>query len=140
MRKIDIQTALPHRKPMLLIDEAGVDDEGNALGFYTVTGDEFFLKGHFPGNPIVPGVILCEMMAQTCGVLLSDATKGKTPFFTSLDKVRFKNPVLPGDRIEFRCEIIKSKPPFYFAKGKGFVLNKLCIQGEFSFALVDPGV
>ncbi len=140
MRKIDIESVLPHRKPMLLIDEAYVDGKGKALGVYTVTGDEYFVKGHFPENPIVPGVILCEMMAQTCGALLSDTSMGKTPFFTSLDNVRFKNPVKPGDRIEFQCEIIKSKPPFYFAKGKGFVLDKLCVQGEFSFAVIDRGV
>lgn len=137
MRQIDIQSVLPHRKPMLLVDEAFIDEAGKALGVYTVRGDEFFLQGHFPGNPVVPGVILCEMMAQTCGVLLADTVEGKTPFFTSLDQVRFKNPVKPGDRIEFHCEITKSKAPFFFAKGKGLVSGKLCVQGEFSFALVD---
>lgn len=136
MQQLDIEKILPHRKPMLLIDEALVTEEGKAIGRYTVRGNEFFLQGHFPNNPVVPGVILCEMMAQTCGVLISEKAEGKTPFFTSLNKVRFKNPVKPGETIEFHCEIIKIKSPFYFAKGKGFVSGKLSVEGEFSFALI----
>ncbi|MGI6727832.1 MAG: 3-hydroxyacyl-ACP dehydratase FabZ [Anaerovoracaceae bacterium] len=136
MQQSDLEKILPHRKPMLLIDEAFIEEEGKAIGRYTVQGDEFFLQGHFPDNPVVPGVILCEMMAQTCGVLMSKRSEGKTPFFTSLNKVRFKNPVRPGETIEFHCEIAKTKPPFFFAKGKGFVLGKLCVEGEFSFALI----
>jgi 3-hydroxyacyl-[acyl-carrier-protein] dehydratase len=121
---------------MLLVDEAEVGEDGSAVGRYTVKGDEFFLQGHFPGNPVVPGVILCEMMAQTCAVLLAGQSGGKTPFFTSLNNVRFKNVVKPGDTVEFRCAITKSRPPFYFAEGKGFVGGKLSVQGEFSFALM----
>ena len=136
MNRAEIEMILPHRAPMLLVDEAVIDADGNAVGYYTVTGEEFFLQGHFPGNPVVPGVILCEMMAQTCAVLLSGKGQGKTPYFTSLDKVRFKNPVLPGNKIEFHCHITKSRAPFYFAKGQGFVAGKLCVEGEFSFALM----
>ncbi|HPZ59678.1 MAG TPA: 3-hydroxyacyl-ACP dehydratase FabZ [Bacillota bacterium] len=136
MKVQDLEKILPHRKPMLLLDEAKVDESGKAIGIYNVKGDEFFLQGHFPGNPVVPGVILCEMMAQTCAVLFSQDVKDKNPYYTSLDKVRFRNPVKPGDRVTFECEIIKAKPPFVFAKGKGFVEGKLCIQGEFSFALI----
>ena len=121
---------------MLLIDEASVDVKGKAIGKYDVKGDEFFLQGHFPGNPVVPGVILCEMMAQTCAVLLSVSNEDKTPYFTSLNKVRFKNVVKPGDSIVFECKIIKERPPFFFAKGKGSVSNKVCVEGEFSFALM----
>lgn len=137
MERADLEKILPHRKPMLLVDEADINVDGNAVGRYTVQGDEFFLQGHFPGNPVVPGVILCEMMAQTCAVLLSVNSEGKTPYYTSLDKVRFKHVVKPGDTIEFLCEIIKMKPPFYFARGKGIVSGKRCIEGEFSFALID---
>ncbi|MGI6733170.1 MAG: 3-hydroxyacyl-ACP dehydratase FabZ [Anaerovoracaceae bacterium] len=136
MNVADLEKILPHRKPMLLLDEADIDESGKAVGVYNVRGDEFFLQGHFPGNPVVPGVILCEMMAQTCGVLLSKEAKDKTPYYTSLDNVRFRNPVKPGDQVIFECEIIKTKPPFVFAKGKGYVEGKLCIQGEFSFALI----
>jgi 3-hydroxyacyl-[acyl-carrier-protein] dehydratase len=136
MKIDDLEKILPHRKPMLLLDEADIDESGKAVGIYNVRGNEFFLQGHFPGNPVVPGVILCEMMAQTCGVLLSKESEDKTPYYTSLDKVRFRNPVKPGDRVKFECEIIKTKPPFVFAEGKGYVEGKLCIQGEFSFALI----
>ena len=136
MKTEDLEKILPHRKPMLLLDDAGIDESGRGVGIYNVRGDEFFLQGHFPGNPVVPGVILCEMMAQTCAVLLSTDAQGKTPYYTSLDKVRFRNPVKPGDQVKFLCEITKSKPPFIFAKGKGYVDEKLCIQGEYSCALV----
>ncbi len=130
-----IKNILPHREPMLLVDEAYVRDD-KAFGKFHIKGDEWFLGGHFPDNPIVPGVIQCEIMAQTCCVLLAEKAAGLTPYFTSLDKVRFKNKVRPGDTMELECEIIKVKEPFYFAKGKGCVNGKICITGEFSFALV----
>lgn len=119
MKVEDLEKILPHRKPMLLLDEAKVDESGKAIGIYNVKGDEFFLQGHFPGNPVVPGVVLCEMMAQTCAVLLSQDAKDKTPYYTSLDKVRFRNPVKPGDRVTFECEIIRAKPPLFSPGGKG---------------------
>ena len=135
MNQEEIKKILPHRAPMLLVEEAEMRSDGTAVGYYTVKGDEFFLQGHFPGNPIVPGVIQLEMMAQTCAVLLA-GEKASQPLYTGLDKVRFKGKVVPGDTLRFECRIIKSKKPFYFAEGKGYVGEKLCVQGEFSFALV----
>lgn len=135
MIRSQIQQILPHREPMLLLDEVEAIEDGKAHGRYTIRGDEWFLQGHFPGNPVVPGVIQCEMMAQTCCVLVGET--GKTPLFSGIERVRFKNPVHPGDTLEFICSLEKVKGPFYFAKGQGSVSGKLCVTGEFSFALVD---
>lgn len=137
MNKEELKKILPHREPMLLLDHARINEEGNAVGNYEIKGDEFFLKGHFPGNPVVPGIVLCEMMAQTCGVLLAGETEGKTPYYTGIDKVKFRTVVKPGDRVEFTCQILKRRGPFIFASGSGYVGDKLCISGEFSFALID---
>lgn len=136
MNSEQIQQILPHRDAMLLIDEAEVVD-GVAHGRKTITGDEWFLKGHFPGNPVVPGVILCEIMAQSACVLLAEGqTAGMTPYFTGLDRVKFKHPVKPGDVFETECVITKSKAAFYFASGKGYVNGQLCVSADFSFALI----
>lgn len=143
MNKEEIKKIIPHREPMLLVDEAGVVEENKAEGFYKVKGDEWFLQGHFPGNPVVPGVILCEIMAQTCCVLLheectekNDEKEMPTPYFTGLNNVKFRNPVKPGDVLKLECSIDRIKEPFYFAKGKGSVNGKVCVSAEFSFALV----
>jgi 3-hydroxyacyl-[acyl-carrier-protein] dehydratase len=132
-----IKEIIPHREPMLLIDSARLTGENRAESFYHVRGDEWFLQGHFPGKPVVPGVILCEIMAQSCCVILADIAKGKTPYFTGLEKTRFKNPVLPGDEIKTKCELLNVKEPFYFAKAGAYVRGRLCACAEFSFALID---
>lgn len=137
MNKNEIMELLPHRNSMLLIDEAEVIN-GKAHGKKKINGDEWFLDGHFPGAPIVPGVILCEIMAQSTCVLLSEKMKSNTlPFFAGLNKVKFKSPVRPGDLFETTCEITRACEPFYFAKGEGRVDGKLCVTAEFSFALTN---
>ncbi len=85
--------------------------------------------------PIVPGVIQCEMLAQTCCMLLADRVKGHIPLFAGLDRVRFRNKVLPGDTLEMECSLVRSRPPFYFAKGRGSVNGKTAVSAELSFAL-----
>lgn len=136
MNKEEIKNILPHRDDMLLIDEAEIVD-GKAHAKRKITGEEFFLRGHFPGNPVVPGVILCEILAQSTCVLLADTMDDSvTPYFSGLNNVKFKHPVKPGDTVETECEITRSKGVFYFASGKGFVDGKLCVSADFSFALV----
>lgn len=135
MNREEIMKILPHRDNMLLIDDA-VNEDGNAVAHYTVRGDEFFLKGHFPGNPIVPGVILCEILAQSACVLMQDVmTDGKLPVYTGLNNVKFRSPVKPGDTVETRCHIKRAKHPFYFAEGTLCVGERLCVSAEFSFAV-----
>ncbi len=135
MNKEEIKNILPHRDNMLLVDEIELID-GQAHGKCHIKGDEFFLQGHFPGNPVVPGVILCEMLGQSTCVLLSDVAVGATPYFTGLNNVKFKSPVKPGDTLETKCTITRSRGAFYFAEGKGYVNGKLAVSAEFSFALM----
>lgn len=123
---------------MLLLDRAEKTGENRAVGEYTVTGDEWFLRGHFPGSPVVPGVILCEMMAQACCILIGEQIRGKTPYFVGIDKARFRHPVRPGDTLRTECTLTRVRGPFYFAEAKGFVGETLCASGQLSFTLSEP--
>ena len=135
MNKDEIMQILPHRDHMLLLDDV-TEVEGESVGHYHVRGDEFFLQGHFPGNPIVPGVFLCEILAQSACVLLNEQmTDGKLPVYTGLNNVKFRSPVRPGDTVETRCHIKRAKHPFYFAEGTMTVDSRLCVSAEFSFAI-----
>lgn len=137
MNREEIKNILPHRDDMLLLDEVELIDNV-AHGKKKITGEEFFLRGHFPDRPVVPGVILCEILAQSVCVCMGETLGShQLPFFTGLDKVKFRNPVVPGDVFETECEITKVREPFYFAKGKGYVNGKLCVSAEFSFAVTD---
>ena len=134
-----IESIIPHRGNMLLVDEAELMEDGTAVGKYTVRGDEFFLQGHFPGNPVVPGVMLCEMMAQSACLLIEDGDHSLTPYFTGMKNVKFKNKVLPGDTVVFRSEKTAHRHPFYFMKSTGYVGEKMCVCGELSFAIEQKG-
>ena len=135
MNREEIMEIIPHRDHMLLLDDVEERD-GIAVGHYRVRGDEFFLQGHFPGNPIVPGVILCEILAQSACVLLKDVMEnGKLPVYTGLNNVKFRSPVKPGDLIETSCTVRRAKHPFYFAEGTVKVEGRLCVSAEFSFAI-----
>ena len=144
MDREEIKTFLPHREPMLLIDsverETVTDAKGHqvdyAVATYHVRGDEFFLQGHFPDYPVVPGVILCEMMAQSCALLLGEELRNKRPLYTGIDKVRFKYQVRPGDTIVLRSMITERRQSLVFVKAEAKVDGKLCCRGNLSFALV----
>lgn len=140
MNREEIMKILPHRDDMLLLDDVQKVDE-EAVAHYTVRGDEFFLRGHFPSNPIVPGVILCEMLAQSSCVLLLDvAGEGMLPVYTGLNKVKFRNPVKPGDMVEMRVHLTKTRHPFYFAEGTVTCDGKKCVSAEFSFAVTKAEI
>lgn len=137
MNRETIKNYLPHREPMLLIDEISVDENSIAHAKYYVRGDEFFLQGHFPGNPVVPGVILCEIMAQSSALLIGDALIGKTPFYGGLDKVRFKKQVHPNDTIEITAQIAKQRGLVYFIEAQAYTNKELCCEGNMTFILIE---
>jgi 3-hydroxyacyl-[acyl-carrier-protein] dehydratase len=136
MQREEIEKVLPHRDAMLLIDEAELID-GVSHGKKHIRADEWFLQGHFPGDPVVPGVILCEILAQSACVLLPASEGKRTPFFTGLDKVRFRGMVRPGDTLETECRILRSKGGFFWASGEGRVKGSLCVSAEFSLFLSE---
>ncbi len=137
MDREELKKFLPHREPMLLVDEVYIDKEGIAHAKYHVKEDEFFCRGHFPGNPIVPGVIQCEIMAQSCALLLKEEIKGKLTLYIGIDNVRFKGIVRPGDLCEVEARLTHSRGNMHFCSATLTVDGKLCCKGDLSFALVD---
>ena len=105
MDREELKHYLPHREPMLLVDEIDIDEAGVCHAKYRIREDEFFCRGHFPGNPIVPGVIQCEIMAQSCALLVKDEIQGKTTLYSGIDNVRFKNVIRPGDLCEITAKL-----------------------------------
>lgn len=121
---------------MLLVDEIDIDQEGTAHSKYRIREDEFFCRGHFPGNPIVPGVIQCEIMAQSCALLVKDEIVGKTTLYSGIDNLRFKHPVFPGDLCEVTARLKDKRGNLFFCEAVLKVAGKLCCKGDLSFALV----
>lgn len=136
MNREEIKQILPHREPMLLVDEMTIDENHVAHAKYHVTGEEFFLKGHFPNEPIVPGVIQCEIMAQSCALLMKDDLAGKLTLYTAINNVRFKNLLHPGDTAEIEAKLTYHKLNIYVCEAKLSAGGKLCAMGELSFALI----
>ncbi|MBL8023500.1 MAG: 3-hydroxyacyl-ACP dehydratase FabZ [Elusimicrobia bacterium] len=136
---VEVMKAIPHRYPILMIDTAVIlEADKKITGYKSVSGNEPFFQGHFPGRPIMPGVLIVEAMAQTACVLFLEkpANKDKLAFFIGIDKVKFRKPVVPGDQLELRVEILRPGR-MGKAKGEAFVSGELVTEAEFMFAIVD---
>lgn len=134
----EIMEILPHRAPFLLIDTVEeLEPSKRVVAKKCVTFNEPFFQGHFPGNPVMPGVLICEALAQAGAVAILglDENKGKTAYFASMDKVKFKKKVVPGDVLMLEVELVKIKGPFGIAKATATVDGKVAVSGEFTFAL-----
>ena len=136
MDKEGLKQIMPHRDPMLLVDRSELTPDG-VVSEYTIPDDPYFTHGHFPGNPIVPGVILCEIMAQGSVLLFEDKLKYKMALYAGMDKVRFKKTVRPGDKVGVRSTIGNCRGLFLQVQASAYVGEELCANGILSFMLVD---
>ena len=136
MTREELKVYMPHREPMLLVDKAQLLSETETEAQYTVTGEEFFLKGHFPGKPIVPGVILCEMMAQGSVMLFKDELLTHLALYAGMDRIKFRRSVVPGDTVVVNSRTVTKKGPFIMVDAKATVNGQLCSSGTLSFMLV----
>lgn len=128
-----IMDILPHRENMLLVDEIKLIHEKRAEGKYFFRGDEWFFKGHYPHETIVPGVILCEIMAQTSCALLHEEVRGKIPYLVSIDKAKFRQKVLPRAECIAIVECLKNSRILRSVAGKLYVEDILCAECTLTF-------
>ncbi len=142
---VQIQEILPHRYPFLLVDRITELNEGiSVTGYKNVSISEPVFEGHFPGHPIYPGVMILEGMAQAGGILAlksnglsNEELKSKVIYFMSIDRAKFRNPVKPGDRLEYKIEVMKLRGNLIVLDGKAFVDGKLCAEAELKAMIVD---
>ncbi|MBW2186815.1 MAG: 3-hydroxyacyl-[acyl-carrier-protein] dehydratase FabZ [Desulfuromonadales bacterium C00003068] len=141
MNAVEVMKRLPHRYPFLLVDgiESFVENT-SIVGIKNVTINEPFFQGHFPGHPIMPGVLIVEAMAQVGGVFasLNDGVgDDKVTYFTGIDKVKFRKPVVPGDVLRLELELMKFRRGIYQFSGKAYVGETLVTQAELKATFVD---
>jgi 3-hydroxyacyl-[acyl-carrier-protein] dehydratase len=138
--RAEIEAILPHREPFLLLDEVTEIEPGvKVVARKRVREDEWYLPGHFPGRPIMPGVLMVEAMAQAgaVAVLSEEANRGKLALFAGIDDVRFKRIVEPGDDLEVTCELERLRGPIGRGKARATVDGDLAVRGTLMFALTD---
>lgn len=134
----EIREILPHRYPFLLVDRVTEMEEGKYIkGYKNVSINEPFFQGHYPSEPVMPGVLILEALAQIGGVaiLSMEEFKGKIPLFAAADKVKFRKMVVPGDKLELTCEIIKLRGRVGIGKGIAYVDGKKVCEAEITFAI-----
>jgi 3-hydroxyacyl-[acyl-carrier-protein] dehydratase len=140
----EVARRIPHRYPFLLVDRAeDYRPHQSIVGIKCVTINEPFFQGHFPGNPVMPGVLLIEAIAQSGAVLMSKSldadTTGKTIFFMSLDNCRFRHPVRPGDVLRMPVEVVRARADVFKFKGRALVGDKVAAEAEFAAMVVGNG-
>jgi beta-hydroxyacyl-ACP dehydratase FabZ len=134
MEQAEIQALLPHRYPFLLIDRINeLQPDRRIVGIKNVTINEPFFQGHFPGRPVMPGVLIIEAMAQVGGILafksMGNVAK-PVVYLTGVDSAKFRKPVVPGDQLRFEIDVIKKRAPFWKMQGKAFVETELVCEAE----------
>lgn len=140
INNIDIQKILPHRYPFLLVDRITEMEEGKrAVGIKNVTANEPFFQGHFPSNPIMPGVLIVESLAQVGAVMLLSLpeNKGKLGVFTGINSMKFRRQVVPGDTLLLEAELVTYRHGMGKANVKATVDGAVAAAGEISFAVID---
>lgn len=134
-----IKEIIPHREPMLLIDSIVEMNEKSAVGEKNLTGDELFFKGHFPSFPVMPGVFILESLAQVGAVMLlsKEEYKGKLGFYAKIEEAKFRQKVLPGDKLTLKVDVLKERFPLFIVRGHAYVKDKLVAEGKLTFAIGD---